>query len=116
MSYSSLLRHRATILRRSATAAVDTSEWNQEPQTLASIATDVPCRIDETRGRQVTVPGEDGPVIVDAIGFFKAGIDLTEADQVMQTRPGTNRPYEVLFIRDAAGQGHHTEADLRLVR
>lgn len=116
MSYASLLRHRATIMRRSDTAAADTSDWNQEPQVLADLATNVPCRIDETRGRQVTLPGSDGPVVVDAVSFWRAGQDITEADQVVQTRPGTGRAYEVVFVRDAAGQGHHTEADLRLVR
>ena len=115
MSYASLLRHRATIYRRSDTPGSDTTDWNQEPTDLAALATDVRCRIDETRGRQVSLPDEAGPVIVDAIGYFVAGVDLTEADQVVQTRPATGRVYEVAFVRDAAGQGHHTEVDLRLV-
>lgn len=92
--------------------ADDTSDWNQEPQVIADVATGVRCRIDESRGRQVTLPGDQGTVVVDAVGFFRAGVDLTEDDQVVVN----GRTYEVALTRDAAGQGHHVEADLRLVR
>lgn len=116
MSYGSLLRHRATIRRRGDTPGADTTDWNQEPEAMTDQATGVRCRIDETRGRQVSLPDEAGPVVIDATGYFLRGTDVTEGDQVRRTRPTPIRDYEVLLVRDAAGAGHHLEADLRLVR
>jgi hypothetical protein len=122
MTYTSLLRQRVTIRRRANTAASDTTDWNQEPQEITSLATGVRCRIDEGGGGsggsrgEITLPGEAGNVVVDATGYFLAGTDLTEADQVVRTYPTPERTYEVLLVRDAAGQGHHIEAALRLVR
>ena len=110
-SIKRLLKHRVSIVR--ATATGDESDWNQPVQDWGVVASDVPALIQERTGREVALSHEAGPVVITALTFFDKAADITERDRIY--RPATGRTYEVLYVKDAAGWGHHWQVDCRLV-
>lgn len=108
-----LLRHRVTIQRPSDTPASDATEWNAEPQVYADLATDVPALIQERTGREVPASHEQGSVVITALVFLDPTQDVAERDRIY--RPATDRTYQVLYVKDAAGWGHHQQLDAQLV-
>ena len=76
----------------------------------SDLATDVPCRLQPRRGREAVQPTQ--VVVGTHVLYLEAGVDITERDRVMVAAS----TYEVLFVGDAAGQGHHLELELELVK
>ena len=76
----------------------------------SDLATDVACRLQPRRGREAVQPTQ--VVVGSHVLFLEIGTDITEKDRVVVGAT----TYEVLFVEDAAGQGHHLEADLELVK
>lgn len=76
----------------------------------SDLATDVPCRLQPRRGREAVQPTQ--VVVGSHVLFLEIGTDITERDQFVL---GAST-YEVLFVADAAGQGHHLELELELIK
>jgi head-tail adaptor len=76
----------------------------------SDLATDVACRLQPRRGREAVQPTQ--VVIGSHVLFLETGTDITERDRVVVAAS----TYEVLFVADAAGQGHHLEAELEIVK
>lgn len=112
-----LLIHRATIQRNTP----QNVEGVVTPS-LADLATNVRCLVQEELGRVTTGPA--GLVLAyDAIGFFPRGTDLrpkgsAASDQpdvvVVTDRRGSSLgTFTVLHVGDEAGMGHHLTAKLK---
>ena len=76
----------------------------------SDLATDVPCRLQPRRGREAVQPTQ--VVVGSHVLFLEIGTDITERDQFVLAAD----TYDVLFVGDAAGQGHHLEVDLELIK
>ena len=76
----------------------------------SDLATDVPCRLQPRRGREAVQPIQ--VVVGSHVLFLEAGNDITERDRVVVTAD----TYEVLFVANAAGQNHHLEVNLELLK
>lgn len=109
-----LLKHRVTIQRPGSTPGDDGGDWNTDPQEYQDIATDVPALIQERTGREVPLTHEQGTVVISAMVFLDQHTDITERDRIVH--PERARTYEVLYVKDAAGWGHHHQVDAELVR
>jgi head-tail adaptor len=66
--------------------------------------------VQERSGREVAGPDLQ-PIVSDALIFLAAGTDVTERDRIVL---GTTT-YELLYVKDAGGVGHHLEIDARRV-
>lgn len=115
MSFRSLLTHRCTI-ERNTPANTD----GELRASWADNATDVPCLIQEGRGRvQGTQAGEG--LQYDAIGFFLPDADIKpqggddRKDRITVTTPVTNVKYLVEKVGDEAGRANHLTAYLTRV-
>jgi len=75
----------------------------------SDLAIDVPCRLQAIRGRETTQPVQ---VVVGTHMLFLEPRDITEKDRVVI---GSDT-FEVLFVEDAAGHGHHLEVTLELIK
>ncbi|HET7664601.1 MAG TPA: head-tail adaptor protein [Mycobacterium sp.] len=112
MSFDSLLRHTVTI-QRATLGAED--EYGQPSRTFADLAT-VRALVQPKPARLTGGPAEEltsydaGTQISDHTIFMRQ-TDITPADQIVE---GT-RTFQVLLVKDAAGQGRHYEIDARLI-
>ncbi|KKL20077.1 hypothetical protein LCGC14_2459080 [marine sediment metagenome] len=79
-------------------------------KTWSDLATDVPCRLQPRRGREAVQPTQ--VVVGSHVLFLEIGTDITERDRVVVA----TLTYEVLFVGDAAGQGHHLEVELEMTK
>lgn len=107
MGFKQLLNASCTIRRFTSTAK---DAHGNPVKVWSDLATGVACRLQPRRGREAVQPTQ--VVVGTHVLFLEAGVDITEKDQVVFA-PDT---YEVLFVGDAAGQGHHLEVDLELVK
>ena len=76
----------------------------------SDLATDVPCRLQPRRGREAVQPTQ--VVVGSHVLFLEIGTDITERDRFVHA----GDTYGVLFVGDAAGQGHHLEVELELIK
>ena len=106
MGFKQLLNKTCTIRR--FTSSSNDAHGNPV-KVWSDLATDVPCRLQARRGRETTQPVQ---VVVGTHTLFLEPRDITERDRVVVA----TLTYEVLFVSDAAGQGHHLEVDLELVK
>ena len=107
MGFKQMLNATCTIRRFTSTA----KDAHGNPVKIwADLAIDVVCRLQPRRGREAVQPTQ--VVVGTHVLFLEAGVDITEKDQVVLAAD----TYEVLFVVDAAGQGHHLEVDLELVK
>jgi hypothetical protein len=109
MSFQSLLYQRASILRNTASGK-DTHGAPNE--TWTAVYTSVPCRLANSRGKEVLV--KDQNVIEDNVLFMGASADVTERDKILLD----GVTYEILFVdapRNATAI-HHKQLSLRTVR
>jgi hypothetical protein len=70
--------------------------------------------VQERQGREVMGPDLGGTVIVNAVVYLATGTAVTERNRLR--RADTGAEYDVLYVRDAAGRGHHLELDCRRVQ
>ena len=74
----------------------------------ADDSTGNPCLLQPKSGKEFK---RDDRVVVSTLKLFlQPGVDVTEDDRIV---PG-GKTYNVLFVWDAAGRGHHLELDLEL--
>ncbi|KKM74969.1 hypothetical protein LCGC14_1395080 [marine sediment metagenome] len=107
MGFKQLLNATGTIRRFNSSS----KDMHGNPvKVWSDLATDVPCRLQPRRGREAVQPTQ--VVVGTHVLFLEIGTDITERDRFVFA-PDT---YEVLFVGDAAGQGHHLEVDLELVK
>lgn len=111
-SIKRLLKHRVTVQRPSVGPG-DPGDWNTPPVTYQDIATEVPALVQERTGQEVPLTHQQGTVVVMAEVYFDGDVDVTEHDRIVH--PARARTYEVLYVKDAAGWGHHQEVDCELV-
>ena len=104
MSFDRLLVHTLAIERATA-GAVD--DYNQPAQAWATIAT-VKALIQPKSGRELAQVNEAGPVSGE-YRVFMLPTDVTEGDHLVRQTPA--EVYEIGFVADAAGIGHHLELD-----
>lgn len=117
MSYTNLLVNTATVYRYPAGGAVDA--YGMPAQVFAAVTelTDIACRIQSAKGREVLVGAE---VVVADYKLFLGDVELTEQDKVYVywgTTPAWYE-YEILMVEDKQDgvTSHHKECFLRIVR
>lgn len=103
MSFDSRLIHSLAI-ERATPGAVD--EYNQPTSTYATVAT-VAALVQPKSGREVAQLNEAGPT-KGLYRVFMRPTDVTEGDHLVTA---TGEVYEIGFVADAAGLGHHLELD-----
>ena len=106
MGFKQLL-NKTCVIRRFTSTAKDAH--GNPIKVWSDLATDVPCRLQARRGRETTQPVQ---VVVGTHTLFLEPRDITEKDQIII---GSDT-FEVLFVEDAAGQGHHLEVDLEIAK
>lgn len=99
-------RHTVTVLRRVIGAE---DSYGVPTATETAITTTQRALVQERTGREVASPEGAGVVVSDALIFLPLDADVTPKDVVVL---GSTR-YDVLWVRDAGGAGHHLEADAR---
>ncbi len=114
MSLDSLLAHRCTVRR-----LVEAIDRGNVTVTETSLATDVPCLVQEGAGR-VQEMGFGGWLEYSAVVFFGASQDVrpNSQSQLQDTIEITTHPlsamvgakFRILKCGDEAGTGHHQEA------
>lgn len=122
MSFDSLLRHRVTIRRLVSTApdaeGDDYGHGSSEPddiETMFALIQPKPARSGGGPPEEPTTHYA-GTQITDHTVFMRA-TDVTAADQLYaeDAGPYTGKTFEVLIVKDAGGQDHHLELDVRLI-
>ena len=107
MGFAQLL-NKTCVIRRFTSSSKDAH--GNLVKVWSDLAIDVACRLQPRRGREAVQPTQ--VVVGSHVLFLEAGVDITERDRVVLAAD----TYEVLFVGDAAGQGHHLEVDLELVK
>ena len=108
MGIETRFRHTLTIEHRIIGAS---DAWGHAEVTFSD-ETGVPGLVQERTGREINGPKLGGTVIADALIFLAGDTDVAEEDRILHGE----RAYEVLYVKDAAGLGHHLEVDARSVR
>jgi head-tail adaptor len=112
VAFDRLLRHTVTI-SRAALGSLD--EYGQPSRTYADVAT-VPALVQPKPSRSVGGGAEEsttyfaGTQITDHTVFLRP-TDVTAADRIVHG----DDTFEVLLVKDAGGQDHHLELDVRLI-
>ncbi len=116
MSYTSLLINSATVWRFT-TSGID--GYGQPVETWAAVSalSDIACRIQSAKGREVMVGAE---VVIADYKLFLGDVILSEQDRVKVywgTTPAWYE-YEILMVEDKqdGADSHHKECFLRIVR
>jgi head-tail adaptor len=104
MSFDSRLVHEVAI-ERATPGTVD--DYNQPSLTYATIAT-VPALVQPKSGRERAQLNEAGAVKAEYRIYLRP-TDITEGDHLIKQDSG--EVYEIGFVADAAGIGHHLEID-----
>ena len=107
MGFKQLL-NKTCVIRRFTSSSNDAH--GNPVKVWSDLATDIACRLQPRRGREALQPTQ--VVVGTHVLYLEAGVDITERDRVVVGAT----TYEVLFVEGAAGQGHHLEADLELVK
>jgi hypothetical protein len=106
MSFSDLLIHTCNISRATSGTA---DSYGQPTKTWTNIATNEPCRLAQTGGREIKVGAE---VVIAQYKLFLDNTDITERDKIVM---GTGT-YEVLLVEQKSGiNAHHLECYLERV-
>lgn len=107
MGYRSLLVHRCTINRNTATGR---DSHNRKNETFTELAANVPCRFVPLGGRENADRGEI--VTSDFRVHFLSGQDITEKDQVVFE----SKTYDVELVSVINGKSkeHHRETLVKL--
>lgn len=108
MSFASRLIHTVAI-ERATDGAVD--DYNNPSRTFAAIAT-VGALIQPKSGRELAQLNDAGRVRGEYRVFMPI-TDVTEGDHLVRQTPA--EVYEITFVADAAGVGHHLELDANRV-
>jgi len=93
MSYSSLLIHACDIKR--FTEGIPPDAYGNPVLTWATLATDTPCRLTTSSGRELKVGAE---LVIADYKLFLENVDITEQDVVSID----SKDYEVLLIENYA--------------
>lgn len=104
MSFDSRLVHTIAI-ERATPGTVD--DYNQPSETWATIAT-VPALVQPKSGRELAQLNNAGPVRFEYRIFMRV-TDVAEGDHLVRQDPG--EVYQIGFVADAAGIGHHLEIE-----
>lgn len=91
------------VLQRATLGAPDRS-GHREPEFLAQNYVTFKGNVQDRRGREVNGPDLGGTVIVDTL-IFAPIIVATEGDRIVYG----SRVYDVKWVKDPAGVGHHLE-------
>ena len=110
MSFTGMLRHSLTILDPSV--GTEDSHGHVEAHPYTDGAT-IKGLVQERTGKEVDGPDLGGTVVVNAVVFVPPGTVVTARNRIR--RNDTAAIYEVLYVKDAAGWGHHIELDCRRI-
>lgn len=114
MSFASLLRHSAAIIRQVAVLDAGDPTYDERGQPITEAATIEGawrCRVEPKDAREVARLSQAGPVVADHT-IYGLPTDLRTGDAL---RLSDGRFFEVQAVNDAGGQGHHLEVDARRV-
>lgn len=115
MSFDSQLIHSLVIERATegvAAPGTPEADYNQPTETYAALAT-IKGLIQPKTAREVAQFNQAGAVVSTHTVYLRP-TDLKAADRI-RFDPDDGRRFEIDGIRDAAGRGHHLQADARLV-
>jgi hypothetical protein len=110
MSFESQLIH-TLVIERATDGAVD--EYNQPSRTWATLS-QVPGLVQPKTAREVAQLNQAGAV-VSTYTIFLRPTEIQPSDRVRVAAGLMAGTYEIDGIRDAAGHGHHLQADARQV-
>jgi len=108
MSYVAMLRHSITILEPPAELP---DGWGDKPVFTDGLT--VRGLVQERTGAAVDGPDLGGQVVSDAKIFLERTAVVTEQNRLRRNDSGL--VYRIVYVNDAAGQGHHLETDCRRV-
>jgi hypothetical protein len=128
MSLQQLLRHSLLIRRLESPEVIAgtpptivTDAWGHPsvledgvpvPPGYSDLAT-VAGLVQEKKAIEMQGPALQGTVITDTRIYLPVGTDVTTQDRIRNVANGFE--YDVMVVRDAAGQGHHVEVDARRI-
>jgi hypothetical protein len=70
--------------------------------------------VQERTGKEIQGQTLQGVVVSDSVIFLPVGTDVSSRDRIRNEANGFE--YDVLFVRDSAGHGHHLELDARRIQ
>lgn len=88
------------------------TETETTPLTYGALAT-VRGLVQERTGQEIQGPELQGTVVSNAVIFLPFGTDVTPQDRIRNLENAAE--YDVLYVRDTAGRGHHLEVDARRI-
>lgn len=131
MSVADLLRHDLVIRRLAepsftagTPASVVLDAWGHSATYTAGTPPEITVRtygdhhrvrglVQERKGEEVQGPELQGTVVSNAVIFLPFGTDVTTRDRVRSLDDGAE--YDILYVKDAAGQRHHLELTARRI-
>lgn len=118
MTYSSLLPHKARVLRRDE----QVDRFGQPKDTRYEQGSELPCRLTTAKGGQMFTERSRDVVQVTHVLFLEVGVDIREDDTLDVFDRETGRQLaqgaDVVLVAPvyAAGAEHHVEAKLNIIR
>jgi len=115
MSYTSLLVNSASVYRYPAGGAIDDYGVPAKIFAIVPALSDIPCRIQSAKGREVLVGAE---VVIADYKLFLGDVILSEQDKVNVYWKSDWYEYEILMVENKQDgvNSHHKECYLRIVR
>lgn len=111
MSFGTLLKH-SLVVQRAAPGMPDryghTEPGYSDGETVRGL-------VQSVRGQEILGPSLGGQVISD-VRIFLEPVELDAQDRLVDVTTGHHdKVYEVQFVEDAGGQGHHLEVLARAI-
>ena len=115
MSYTSLLVNSASVYRYPAGGAIDDYGVPAKIFAIVPALSDIPCRIQSAKGREVLVGAE---VVIADYKLFLGDVILSEQDKVNVYWKSDWYEYEILMVENKQDgvNSHHKECYLRISR
>lgn len=111
--FTGLLRHTVDVRRRLPVLELGQPTYTELGQPITALESlgEVRCRIEPLTAREVALLSQAGPVLATHRIYMVAGVDVTEADQLVH---GT-QVLEVVRIDDLGGSGRYLELQAQAV-
>lgn len=107
MSFESMLNQTCTSTRKTTAGQ---SASGQQRSTQVAVLSGEPCRLQQRSGTEII---DDRTTTIEKLTLFlRSSADIREDDQVTVA----SKVYEVKYVGDGGGAGHHWECDVKLVK
>ncbi len=111
MAISDLFKHLAFVAKY--TESSTSTAYGRKTFSFVESSTGYPCLLQRRTQNNRSIVGVDYQASVyDAVVYAGIGLAATESDRLIID----GKTYDIIAIRDAAGQGHHLEVEARTVQ